>query len=518
MLYNIKDYGAVGNGDVLETSAIQAAVDECTKNGGGTVLVPSGNYKIGKIILKDNVTLEVSAGARLFASPNREDYKDTPGFSGSLYNQGYDLNEGTRIRNDLEDIRKFRVAMIYACEAKNIAVTGRGIIDGQHENFLISDNNAHHAGKRWHNVSYNDGIRWSTRSEKFKFRHFPVFFEACTDVVLDGIKLINSPAYTVQMRSCEQVRITNIVIRNYVGAENSDGMHFSSCTDVRISNCDFQCGDDTIAIDSNDMKPSARFLIENCILFSRFNCFRIFTNLADSPVKRKLVKGGKVSDIVINNIVVKNASSLIYINTDDGEIERVTLTNASGVIERLGTTFLITSHSAKVNQVTFANWNFKSRGVGYIYSNDPKSIKNVKLDNIDIEVCPSTQAFGNGLHMPCSDSGQPNYPLSHFVPYFLQIVEAENISISDFSVRWGEADIDDIYELREPHPMFDFWKLSPTNVEKHWPAVKIENSKNISCDKVSLEPFGDDKAIELIDVADFHIVNSNIKDAEINRA
>ena len=121
MLFNVRDYGATGCGKVLDTQGIQDAGDACSKNGGGRVLIPAGQYLVGKIILKDYVTLEIDAGATLIASSNIEDYPASVGFSGSIFNRGA-----------ADDGRSARRAIIYACEAKNIAIVGRGTIDGRH--------------------------------------------------------------------------------------------------------------------------------------------------------------------------------------------------------------------------------------------------------------------------------------------------------------------------------------------------------------------------------------------------
>ena len=76
MIYNILDYGAVSDGKTLCTSAIQSAIDDCNKNGGGRVLIPSGNFDSGTVYLKDNVELHLEHGALLIASADIDDYND----------------------------------------------------------------------------------------------------------------------------------------------------------------------------------------------------------------------------------------------------------------------------------------------------------------------------------------------------------------------------------------------------------------------------------------------------------
>ncbi len=479
MICNVMDFGCRADGVALDSPAIQAAINTCSQNGGGKVWIPAGQYLVGKMELKDHVTVEIGEGAWLIASPNREDYPLSPGFPESLYNRGHDLG----------DSRAERIALFYACGAKNIGITGRGTVDGRHEQFLVKNAYPSTNVPRWINATY-DVDRYYASGEGFKFRILLVFFENCEDIVLDGVNYRNSSCYTLQLRSSRQIQITNVVIRNHLMADNADGIHMSSCTDVRISNCDLECGDDCIAIDSNDMRPARNFLVQNCTFISRNNCFRIFTNLAPQEIKRKLVGWGKVSDIVINNCVVKDASSFVYINGDCGELKRISVTNASGVIKRLGTTFLITAHNAKVRQVTFSNWNFLSRGVGYIYADRPDSITGIKLDNLDIHVEPSTQAYGNGLYMPAAENGKPEYWLSHYVPYFLQMVETDRVTVRDLRVTWGETDLEDIVEIT-PEKMEGYGLPMPVSNEPHWPAVWAERVCNLMLDNCSFCAFGD---------------------------
>ncbi len=503
MLYNVRDFGAVGNGVALDTEAIQKAVDACFENGGGRVLVPAGDYLVGKIVLKDHVTFEIGAGATLIASSNIEDYPTSVGFAGSIFNRGV-----------ANDSRSERRAILYACEAKNIAIIGRGTIDGRHPEFLVGRKDSDQA-KRFQYDMHNVEERFYAHGPEFIWRPILLFIEACEDVLVDGINFKNAPCYTLQFRSSRNINITNINIRNYIGADNADGIHFSSCCDVRISNCDLECGDDCIAIDSNDGTPSERYAVQNCLFVSRNNCFRIFTCLGQDEAKRNLLSWGRVSDIAISNCVVKEASSFIYVNVDQGIVERVSATNASGKIRRLGTTFLITTHNAKANQITFSNWNFTSRGVGYIYSDRPDSITNVKLEQLDIEVCPQTQLYGNGLHMPVYPNGLPLYWLSHYVPYFLQIVCAEDVSIRSLSVHWGETDLGDIHEIGEVKELIPYWP-KPTSWEPHWPVIKAEKVKNLEIDGFKGEPFGGHSyTIELESVEETKLFRHRLTEADI---
>ena len=509
MIYCVKDYGAAADGKTVDTQAIQSAIDACAQQGGGRVFVPAGKYLVGKIILKDNVTLELGEGAELVASGDVADYPATYGIEDSILNR-------------FQDERTPRRAVLYACSAKNIAVVGRGSVDCCHHKFLVKKNDTYKQGRRFINYMYDDEVRFYARAAKeFVWRPLLIFFEDCENVLVQGVTFKNAPCYTLQLRSSRNINIRDITIRNYVGADNADGIHFSSCSDVRITNCDLECGDDCIAIDSNVGTPSEHYVIDNCMFVSRNNCFRIYTSLAQEDELRKALPYGRVSDVAISNCVVKDASSFVYVNVDTGIVERVSVCNASGTIKRLGTTFLITAHSGQAKQITFANWNFRSRGVGYIYSDREGSISGVTLDNLNIEVCPKSQLYGNGLPvMPTYDNGLPHYWMSHYVPYFLQIICAEDITTRGLSISWGESDIADIGEIgnikRGDIPAQ--WPL-PVAWDAHWPAIQAKNVKKLVLDGFTGKGFqGHPYAVELSNVEKVCVYRSELSDGEILKA
>ena len=109
---DITKYGAVGDGHTLNTSAIQTAIDACSKTGGGTVIFPAGKFLTGTIVLKDHITLRLQKDAVLLGSTHVEDYQNMDPFADGL---GIDVGW----------------ALVVAVDAKNISIKGEGIIDGQ---------------------------------------------------------------------------------------------------------------------------------------------------------------------------------------------------------------------------------------------------------------------------------------------------------------------------------------------------------------------------------------------------
>ncbi len=209
-VYNVTDYGAVGDGNTLNTLAIQQAVDACATAGGGKVVVPSGVFVSGPIFLKSNVEFHLSAGAVLQGSRDMADYGEI-----ALKTQGH-------------YIKAFLASLITAVQAENVSVTGRGTLDGQ--------------GKVWWDEI--DAGRGGPRPVL-------VYFLDCERVLLEGVKLLNSPAWTVLPLLCRNVDIRGIMIQNpWKPYHNCDGIDVHSSRNVRISDCHIDTGDDGICLKS----------------------------------------------------------------------------------------------------------------------------------------------------------------------------------------------------------------------------------------------------------------------------
>ena len=172
-VHDITAYGAVSDTTRLSTEAVQRAIDACSSAGGGTVLVPTGSYKIGSIFLRDNVTLHLENGATLFGSTDIADY--------------------TPVKTDYVSLRTHTptIQLIYADGASGVAITGEGIIDGR--------------GRAFPKLSWNDeGI---TRPHLLRFIR-------CSDVRVSGVSLKNSGCWMQHYLACDRVKIDGITVFN----------------------------------------------------------------------------------------------------------------------------------------------------------------------------------------------------------------------------------------------------------------------------------------------------------------
>ncbi len=286
--YNIKKFGAVSDTTKYSTKAIQKAIDACSKAGGGRVLVPAGNYKIGTIVLKSNVNLHLEIGATLYGSTHIEDYVPYATDFKSLRTQGT------------------TVQLIYGDKVENVVIDGYGTIDGRGRYFKP-------------NRGKDEGI---TRPHILRFVQ-------SKNIVVRDIKMTNSPCWMQHYLACDHVRIEGITSfnRNHF---NNDGLDLDGCHDVIVSNCFIDSDDDGIVLKSTSPRLCENIVISNCVVSSKCNAVKMGTEST-----------GGFRNININNIVVMPSSydleklcgewigiSAIALEiTDGGVLENVNISN-----------------------------------------------------------------------------------------------------------------------------------------------------------------------------------------------
>ena len=500
MLVNIRDTGAVGDGVTRDTEAIQRAVDMCADAGGGRVFVPAGEYLTGRIVLRSNITLEFGEGGTFLAATDMDaDYPYLPDGPEDQSIYARFRREGI----DMGDTRQHKVAVLYACGARNVTITGHGGINGNYLNIL----ERHPAPDKPRWASYKRAFTETygrVGTGLFK-RPVLVFFQNCENVHIQDVRLFDAPFYTVQCRSCRGVFIHDVTVDNDLRADNSDGFHFSSCCDVHIRDCRLRCGDDCIAVDGNDSRDSSHVTISGCTFQSAVSSVRLFTCLALNRDKRNAVRGTAVRDVVISNCTVIDATTLLSLHADEGTVERVSVSNVSGELSAIGTVFIITSHSAKVRDIRLSGLRFRANGVGYIYSHTDDGIDGVSISDASFDVAPRTKLYGGGVDMPTFEElgipqygPMPVYFFDHYMPYFLEIKRAGNVLLRDVAVRWSEGDLSEMPELIARHK--EFWyggKLQPWSVGYDWPAIWISESHDVRGENLRVTGYGDAEAVRV---------------------
>jgi len=466
--FNVTNFSAPSTDYKQTTQAIQKAIDKCSATGGGTVYIPSGIYQIGRIFLKDNVTLHLDSGATLTPATEKQAF---PPLAGDP-------------KGDAPGATRNRYSMIYAYRAKNITIKGPGTINGDGKSFWTPKNTTspfeeYKSCAPWHYYKANE------------FRPFPILLEQCQNVTIKDLTIDDSALYAAYFLACDRVRCTNVTVTNNPAGPNTDGFHFSSSNNVQITDCNFICGDDCIAIDSNYKGPSANFTITNCNFNTTVNVFRIFTGLEHNYPKDMLP--GQVSDITASNCTVSDASGVFTINADNGTIQKLTFSNfAINMNHRGAAFFLQTKNAGTTKNILLSNMAIKTDGIGTITGEDNGNISDVILNNLSYQAAPRTKIYGNILPDPV-DYGQ-----AHFAPYYMLIRHAKDITLNNIDITWQTPDITDHHKV--------------PNATPHFPAIDCQNVSNLRINQLHCSQFGNQTpAISLTNVKDAAINNSKAK-------
>lgn len=355
--FNILEFGAVPGGTVSNTAAFAQAIAAAAQQG-GRVLVPDGIWLTGPITLRTNVELHLADNSLILFSKSREEYP--------------------LCITDYEGIRRIRtVSMISAEGAENIAITGRGTIDGngqlwrpvkqfkvtrrqwdallEQSPYVIEGNaggiwvptksiyDGRHAGELFPDGSESDAELLKQAEPYYDF-YRPVLLSLrnCRRVLLDGVRIQNSAAWAVHPYFCEDLTVRNITVYNPYFAQNGDGLDVDSCNRVHIHHCDFETGDDAICLKAGkdrearkQKKPCENVLIHNCRVGSGFGGFVIGSEMSrgvhnvlirdcmfiDTDIgirfKSAIGRGGTVEDIYMQDIQMINLHREAVILTMD---------------------------------------------------------------------------------------------------------------------------------------------------------------------------------------------------------
>jgi hypothetical protein len=319
--FDPRKYGAKGDGKALDSGAINAAIDSCTAAGGGIVHVAPGTYRCGIVILKANVTLYLEAGATILGSTNIDDYFHHGGSGG---------------KNDAGQNH-----LIFAKDAEKVAIRGSGRIDGQGSTFWKrSDRSPLPPDQSWADVIAHG---WAPKGK----RPSPMLeFVNCTGLRIEDIHIEGAPSWTMRTLNCDQVVIRGISVKNPNYGPNTDGMDICGCSNVNVSDCNIDTGDDAICLKSENPyggEPlvNKNIAVTNCVLTTCCNGFKlgttteggfenitftnsvIYNNAVDlaqrviSGIALEVVDGGWIDGVHVSGIKMQRTRTPIFIRLGD---------------------------------------------------------------------------------------------------------------------------------------------------------------------------------------------------------
>jgi polygalacturonase len=282
---NITGFGARDGGVEPATAAIQRAIDNAANRGGGTVVVPAGRFLTGAITLRGNVTLRLEEGSVLLGSQDPADYP--------LVLTRWEGAE-----------HRAHQSLLFAERADNIAIEGKGTVDGQ--------------GDPW----------WKAQRARTSTHPRPrlIGMHHCRGVRISGVSLLNSPSWTVHPYGCSGVTVSGVRIINPAHSPNTDGVDPESCEDVTIADCFISAGDDCIAIkagleSSTPPMPCRNIRISGCRMENGHGAVVVGSEMS-----------GGVSDLTVTDCVFAGTDRGFRFKTRRGRggtIERVCCENVS---------------------------------------------------------------------------------------------------------------------------------------------------------------------------------------------
>lgn len=349
--YVITRFGAKTS-SLNNTKAIQSAIDKCSAQGGGRVVVPTGVFTTGTLIFKSNVNLFLEDGAVLCGSRSIADYPD--------------------IRTDFKSFRTNgqMSQLLYADNVENISITGDGTIDGQGDGFY------HEPG------AIDEGI---TRPHILQFVR-------CRNVLIRDVTMKNSACWMQHFLACENLRIENINVFNHNNF-NNDAIDVDACKNVIITGCNLDSDDDAITFKSTCDLPCENVIVSNCVISSHCNGIKMGTEtnggFINFAISNCVIKPSMVNDSKFFGEYSGNGGIALEI-VDGGVMDGITISNIT-IYGPLSPIFIRLGNR------------------GRTYHPDQTvvpmgSMRNIMLDNINIRT-----AYDTG----CSITGIPNFPVEN---------------------------------------------------------------------------------------------------------
>jgi len=352
----ISEYGAVGDGVTVNTRAIQSAIDACAKSEGGKVIIPSGTFLSGTIILKSNVELHFEQNATLLASTRHEDFP---------------LQPLPVYRSHKDQLGGF-YSLIYADGAENISLTGHGTIDGQ--------------GKL-------QKPRPNPKASDIDGRPRNLLLISCKNVLVEGLYFKNSGVWNQHYLNCEDVKVDKISVYNHSN-RNNDGIDIDGCRRFILSNSIFDSDDDGITLKSTGAAPCEDIVITNCIVSSFCNAIKAGTE-----------SSGGFRNIAISNCVVKpsiSETAPVFDTPKTGITGLSLIIVDGGVMEGISVNNLTIYGTMAPIYIRLGNRARK-------YTADASKPEMGKIQNISIS---NVIAYGAG-EWGSSITGQPGFPVEN---------------------------------------------------------------------------------------------------------
>jgi polygalacturonase len=392
-IYNIAEYGAVGDGKTLNSKTIQAVIDKCAKKGGGTIVIPRGEFLSGSIFLKPGVNLEIQEGGVLKGSTDINDYPKMM----------------TRIEGHFE---QWPAALLNADKVDHLRITGPGTLDGSGEPFW----------KEFYRRRDSNSKTTNLNVERPRL----TLIQNSGDVKISGINFKNSGFWNLHLYRCKDLTVENCRFTALNGpkpnnAPSSDGIDVDCCQDITISKCFFSVGDDCIALkgtkgpfamQDKDSPPVERIHILDCVFEAGggiVTCGSEATIVRDVNVERCITRKPTVlrlklrpdtpqqyENIILKDITMEGAGVIFNIAPwsqyfdlkgqlpPKSAVRNITVTNVKGSGSSLGK--ILGNPDTEFGDILLKNVDVQLKSPAF----DITNLKGLKFENVVINGAATT--------------------------------------------------------------------------------------------------------------------------------
>lgn len=411
--YEVDRFGARGDGRSKDTASIQKAIDACSRAGGGTVrLSPGGRYLCGTLVLKDCVTLEICQGATLLASTDRADYGDAGG-------------------------------LIFAINAQDVAVTGRGTIEGQGSMpawFPTLVEGAYEVPApfigRWNPLEMPAAMAKPGRPRM-------IVMVGCRRLQLTDFRIHDAPTWTVHTIGCEDVLIDGITIDNNLLVPNCDGIDIDRCRRVRVANCAIRAGDDCLVLKTSRNFTSygdcEEVTIANCTLES-----------SSAGIKLEPEGPGRIARVVIAGCTISRSNrGVALLQRDGATVEDVIMSDLTittrrhhpmwwGAAEAVHVSNLPRQAgmtAGTVRGIRFENLICRGEGGLFVRGWDGSTTRDISFSGVDLTLEKTSRYAADTFDVRPTSVTQGTYKARIAAVY---AEEVENLKLHDIAVQWSK--------------------------------------------------------------------------------